>query len=256
LCQVIHAYVLTHSEREREMASVLFVQEIRGLLDGAGLLTHAGRFENSGLEDLCDAVDELRRTIRGEVRGRKTQATQRHWESLPPKKRRRFGSDEGAGAGLENEEPDCPAPIPTKTSSAPATVSKWTDEEDDIIIETYKALFSRERKGMWYKIVARLPGRTLHGVKKRWQEAKHRPSSKLGAFQATLGDAISWKWTRKEDERLIAAHKTVGEYHGSWTEIARWFPGRTKKAVKLHWDHALRFNAGSALRAYRLSLLQ
>ncbi|QDZ23868.1 hypothetical protein HOP50_11g64080 [Chloropicon primus] len=237
------------------MASILYVQEIKGLLGGAGLHTHAGQFGNPSLEDVCDAVDELRRKIRGEAGERKTQATttQRSWGSLPPKKRRMFGSNGDAGANRENQEPNRPAPRPAKTSP---TVSKWTDEEDDVIIETYKALFSRERKGMWHKIVARLPGRTLHGLKKRWQEAKHRPSSKLGAFQATLGDAISWKWSRKEDERLIAAHKAVGEYHGSWTEIASWFPGRTKKAVKLHWDHALQFNAGSALRAYRLSLLQ
>ncbi|KAL7436191.1 hypothetical protein ACHAXH_007167 [Discostella pseudostelligera] len=91
---------------------------------------------------------------------------------------------------------------------------RWTQEEDDIIIECVKA--GNEK---WSDIARRLPGRIGEQIKEHWMNVLD-PDVKKGV------------WTEAEMKILRDSQKELGN---KWSDIAKRIPGRSENSVKNRW---------------------
>ncbi|XP_019421866.1 PREDICTED: myb-related protein B-like isoform X2 [Lupinus angustifolius] len=96
----------------------------------------------------------------------------------------------------------------------------WTEEEDNILIETVKKHDGRN----WKKIAANLPGRTGIQCLHHWQKVLNP-------------DVVKGSWTKEEDDCLI---DLVGNYGlKKWSYIAQFLPGRIGKQCRERWHNHL-----------------
>lgn len=98
--------------------------------------------------------------------------------------------------------------------------SKWTLEEDAILIEAVNASGPRR---CWNTIAQSLPGRTNKSCRKRWIHSLD-PSLRKG------------RWTNAEDIQLIQA---VKQYGRQWHKVADLLPGRTDDQCAKRWREKL-----------------
>ena len=99
------------------------------------------------------------------------------------------------------------------------------------------------------EIAEMLPGRTLKAVSERWLNAKkgRYGTAALRAYAAECAPDKRFRWSVKEDQTFIRAHKEGKTQR----EIAAMLPGRTEDAVNFRWQEAKKGKRGSAaLRAY------
>ncbi|GJM92517.1 hypothetical protein PR202_ga08994 [Eleusine coracana subsp. coracana] len=99
--------------------------------------------------------------------------------------------------------------------------ASWTEEEDSIL----RNMVVQHGERKWSVIAQCLPGRIGKQCRERW--INHlRPDIKQNDI-----------WTEEEDNKLISAHKRMGN---RWSSIAEYLPGRSENAVKNHWNATLR----------------
>ncbi|CAK8539390.1 unnamed protein product [Lathyrus sativus] len=96
----------------------------------------------------------------------------------------------------------------------------WTEEEDNLLIETVK----KHDGSNWKNIAACLPGRTDVQCFRRWQKVSNP-------------DLVKRTWTKEEDESLIKLVRKYG--FKRWSFIAKSMPGRIGKQCRERWHNHL-----------------
>lgn len=87
----------------------------------------------------------------------------------------------------------------------------WGPEEDAHIINEQQRIGNK-----WADISRKLPGRTEHGVKTRWQ---------------SLMRVCKRHWTKEEDDSLVCLREDIKKRGRTWDDIVGYFPNRTKNAI-------------------------
>lgn len=124
--------------------------------------------------------------------------------------------------------PGLTPPQPTQSQTQPPfKKSKWTPEEDKLLIDSVK------KNGMsnWTLVAAEVYGRTGKQCRERW----------TNQLCPALNKDI---WTPQEDEILIKQQRAHGNF---WSKIARYLPGRSSNAIKNRWSWLSRHGVTSAL---------
>lgn len=136
--------------------------------------------------------------------------------------------------------------------------SKWTPEEDAVLIEAVTACesfghtvcpvgYSPEfdlagPRRCWNTIAQSLAGRTNKSCRKRWIHSLD-PSLRKGMFASIISVAGGvlkqlslGRWTNAEDIQLIQA---VKQYGRQWHKVADLLPGRTDDQCAKRWREKL-----------------
>ncbi|KAJ1278931.1 hypothetical protein BS78_04G116600 [Paspalum vaginatum] len=114
-----------------------------------------------------------------------------------------------------------------KTCNSTKKRNTWSQEENDILINMVGLHSSKK----WSTIAHAIPGRSQNQCRERW------------TFY--LDPAVNNQpWSEQEDMALIRAHHIYGN---KWCEMANFFPGRTGKAIKNHWNGRMRRKTNSDL---------
>ncbi|XP_058772936.1 transcription factor MYB3R-3-like isoform X2 [Vicia villosa] len=108
----------------------------------------------------------------------------------------------------------------TGKSQISLTKRLWTEEEDNLLIETVK----KHDGSNWKNIAAYLPGRTDAQCFHRWQKVSNP-------------DLVKRSWTKEEDESLIELVRKYG--FKRWSFIAKSMPGRIGKQCRERWHNHL-----------------
>ncbi|KAJ1376152.1 SANT/Myb domain [Sesbania bispinosa] len=115
-------------------------------------------------------------------------------------------------------------PVPVtgiiKAQAKCSTKRRWTEEEDNILIESVKKHDGRS----WKKIAEHLPGRTDVQCLHRWQKVLNP-------------DLVKGSWTKEEDGCLIELVRKYG--FKRWSFIAKFLPGRIGKQCRERWHNHL-----------------
>ncbi|KAI4364750.1 hypothetical protein MLD38_020804 [Melastoma candidum] len=96
---------------------------------------------------------------------------------------------------------------------------QWTKEEDNLIVD----LVEEHGEKQWALIAKSLPGRIGKQCRQRW-------------YNYLRSGIVRTPWTEQEDSVLMEAHAQCGN---KWAEFAKLLPGRSKQAIKSHWNQTL-----------------
>ncbi|XP_027361603.1 uncharacterized protein LOC113869477 [Abrus precatorius] len=118
-----------------------------------------------------------------------------------------------------NSDTSLPESTPV-TGKIKAQARRWTEEEDNLLIETVKKHHGRS----WKKIAAYLPGRTDVQCLHRWQKVLNP-------------DLVKGSWTKEEDDCLVELVRKHGVKR--WSVIAKYLPGRIGKQCRERWHNHL-----------------
>ncbi|RDX88009.1 Transcription factor MYB3R-5, partial [Mucuna pruriens] len=105
-----------------------------------------------------------------------------------------------------------------------AQARRWTEEEDNLLIETVKKHNGRNWKKIGGYGTAYLPGRTDVQCLHRWQKVLNP-------------DLVKGSWTKEEDDCLIELVRKYGIKR--WSVIAKYLPGRIGKQCRERWHNHL-----------------
>lgn len=119
----------------------------------------------------------------------------------------------------------CVAPPKPQTKDGPSKKSKWTPEEDRMLIESV----TKHGMSNWSLVATEVSGRTGKQCRERWTNQLCPSLNKDN-------------WTAQEDQILLKQQQLHGNM---WSKIAHFLPGRSSNAVKNRW---------SWLSRHRLSL--
>jgi len=125
--------------------------------------------------------------------------------------------------------------ISSPLASQPFRKSKWTPEEDKLLIESVK------RNGMsnWSLVAVEVPGRTGKQCRERWTNQ--------------LCPALNRDtWTHQEDQILIKQQQIHGNL---WSKIARFLPGRSANSVKNRWSWLSRHRVPTTLASQMIPFM-
>ena len=125
--------------------------------------------------------------------------------------------------------------ITSPLNQQPFRKSKWTPDEDKMLIESVK------KHGMsnWSLVAADVNGRTGKQCRERWTNQ--------------LCPALNRDtWTSQEDQILIKQQQINGNL---WSKIARFLPGRSANSVKNRWSWLSRHRIPSTLAAQMMPFL-
>ncbi|KAL4373957.1 uncharacterized protein [Arachis hypogaea] len=136
-----------------------------------------------------------------------------------------FDSSEGDGVHLclSSSNCNCDATLLKSTpvsGSSKAEARRWSEEEDNLLIQIVKKHEARN----WKKIAAYLSGRTEAQCLHRWQKVLDP-------------DLVKGYWTKEEDDRLTELVRKYGLKR--WAEIAKFLPGRIGKQCRERWHNNL-----------------
>ncbi|MED6157023.1 hypothetical protein PIB30_019688 [Stylosanthes scabra] len=134
-------------------------------------------------------------------------------------------SAEGDGVHLCLSSPKCNCDSTLLKStpvsgSSKAEARRWTEEEDNLLIQIVKKQEARN----WKKIAAHLPGRTEAQCINRWQKVLDP-------------NLVKGYWTKEEDDRLNVLVRKYGSK--KWAGIAKFLPGRIGKQCRERWHNNL-----------------
>lgn len=121
--------------------------------------------------------------------------------------------------------PNSSAPI--SGQQAPFKKSKWTPEEDRLLIDSVKA----HGMGNWSLVSQAVPGRTGKQCRERW-------------INQLCPQLNKDNWTPQEDQILIQQQRIHGNY---WSKIAQFLPGRSSNNVKNRWSWLSRHRVSPSL---------
>jgi hypothetical protein len=111
--------------------------------------------------------------------------------------------------------------------------SKWTQEEDNLLVESVKF----HGFGNWSLVAQSIPGRSGKQCRERWINQ--------------LCPALSKdNWTPQEDAILVQQQRLHGNV---WSKIAAYLPGRSPNNVKNRWSWLSRHRLSPALAAHMMS---
>ncbi|OJJ46808.1 hypothetical protein ASPZODRAFT_66795, partial [Penicilliopsis zonata CBS 506.65] len=109
----------------------------------------------------------------------------------------------------------------------------WTKAEDERLTALVEHFGDRRgRDGKWQEISKLLPGRTNKDCRKRWFHSLD-PALRKG------------RWTKEEDELLLAAHQRLGP---AWKDIALLIKGRKDDQCAKRYNEILNPSAKNRLR--------
>ncbi|GAQ38460.1 hypothetical protein AKAW_09149 [Aspergillus niger] len=111
----------------------------------------------------------------------------------------------------------------------------WSTEEDEKLIALVEQLGDkRGRDSKWTEISKNLPGRTNKDCRKRW-------------FHSLDPKLRKGRWTKEEDEILLAAHRRLGP---AWKEIALLIKGRKDDQCAKRYTDILDPSVKNRLRSW------
>ena len=113
--------------------------------------------------------------------------------------------------------------------AAPFKKSKWTPDEDKLLIESVKL----HGMGNWSLVAQGIPGRTGKQCRERW----------INQLSPALNKD---NWTAQEDAILIQQQRMHGNV---WSKIAQFLPGRSANSVKNRWSWLSRHRVPPSLAA-------
>ena len=113
--------------------------------------------------------------------------------------------------------------------SAPFKKSKWTPDEDKLLVEGVK----QHGMGNWSLVAQNIPGRTGKQCRERW----------INQLSPTLNKD---NWSAQEDAILVQHQRMHGNV---WSKIAQYLPGRSANSVKNRWSWLSRHRAPPSLAA-------